>query len=989
MSNQRRIKKLKTRRNEQVSRLRFERLECRRLLTGISVSIYLDQNQNGIFDPASDVPAANRIVYVDLDDNGQFDSGEPLAFTNDQGWTLFNGLEQGDYRVRILADQDYQRLVDPFEVNPSSTQFLGSGSRWVFEGNNGLWGLTPEGTLIFFDVQGAASPGNGPIGNPLLTTYELGGHPTDLLRLTESETWIVYQTDHRQRLAVFDSNLIRIDHFELMIDSSHRISQLTGSSGTGVFAITQTPSGQQVQRLNQNGSEILATDIDFWSEPLDYLSFLEQEQMFIGARTGHSGSVVELFSSTGHLIDSTIVSGTVQALVSDPISSRFAVATDETTYIFGVNDNSLVSLAMLAEASAPLAIYSSRLVSTDRSDHSRLIVWNANSWLPVRRNIVAGGSISDVALFDQGNLLVAVSPESIKLTEIDDLLDPSVLVTTRSDQDVFVRFGLQLTGQSPPLNIPGTSTIPAVQDTPESVDLRSTLSSYSHLPLWFALSSSPVNGTASVGPDGQLFYTPALGFTGNDPMRVSVYDGIHRAELTVIWQVSSGIQPPLEIVVEVPAFFENTSVGSQLGYVTVISPNPGDDYRVISSDPRFRVSNGRMYLEAAIDFESEPSIEIELTAFSDAFQLSLSTVVVLEVLNVLEAPRGVMLIGSSVEENVAPIMVGQLIVIDPDAEGLYEFTVNDHRFNVVGDELWLIEPLVYSTGTQINLIATVTDRNHADLSASSPIAVSVIPNTQQTPQLLLSSSEVPETTFGAVVGRLTAVGLGDGPLHYLVSDHRFEVVEGVLKLSDEWSLDRQVELTIAITVSVTNQSGFTITSIFPLTVIPPRSPWQNPLNPTDVNGDGRVSALDVLMIINHLNEHGSGPITFPFGGGGQGGNTGGGGNPGGGAGEPPPFFPDVNGDGRITALDALLIINELNDAAGSNSPPSGDGEDPSNTGDAPGDLLPEGEWSPVYSRTVWPTMLTLDTSEQEKKQNAELDAELEVLLEQLARQRIF
>lgn len=70
------------------------------------------------------------------------------------------------------------------------------------------------------------------------------------------------------------------------------------------------------------------------------------------------------------------------------------------------------------------------------------------------------------------------------------------------------------------------------------------------------------------------------------------------------------------------------------------------------------------------------------------------------------------------------------------------------------------------------------------------------------------------------------------------------------------------------------------------------SPLQNGINRFDVNGDGYVSPIDVLLIINTLNQEART--------GAQGesrtGST---------------LFPDVDGDGRVTPFDALQIINHL------------------------------------------------------------------------------
>jgi VCBS repeat-containing protein len=85
-------------------------------------------------------------------------------------------------------------------------------------------------------------------------------------------------------------------------------------------------------------------------------------------------------------------------------------------------------------------------------------------------------------------------------------------------------------------------------------------------------------------------------------------------------------------------------------------------------------------------------------------------------------------------------------------------------------------------------------------------------------------------------------------------------------------------------------------------------PWRNPVRPLDVNADGFVSPLDALIIINDLNFRGSrklpNPPVPPF--------------------VPPPYL-DTNGDGFVSASDALLIINYLNTRGDGEG--EGEGED--------------------------------------------------------------
>lgn len=101
---------------------------------------------------------------------------------------------------------------------------------------------------------------------------------------------------------------------------------------------------------------------------------------------------------------------------------------------------------------------------------------------------------------------------------------------------------------------------------------------------------------------------------------------------------------------------------------------------------------------------------------------------------------------------------------------------------------------------------------------------------------------------------------------------------------------------------------------------PPAPPHQNPTKATDVNADGFVSPIDVLLIVNFLNA--SATPSVPV------------------AGLPaPPPYRDVNGNNIIEPLDILIVINEIN-ARGN----SGGGEGEGAFGTAQ-DIMPNMVWS--------------------------------------------
>ena len=85
------------------------------------------------------------------------------------------------------------------------------------------------------------------------------------------------------------------------------------------------------------------------------------------------------------------------------------------------------------------------------------------------------------------------------------------------------------------------------------------------------------------------------------------------------------------------------------------------------------------------------------------------------------------------------------------------------------------------------------------------------------------------------------------------------------------------------------------------------NPFQNPVSPTDVNNSGATTPIDGLQIINALSRNGGSNIfldALPL---------------------PAdlPTFPDVSGDGKVSAFDSLLVLNKLAELYNSGS---GEGE---------------------------------------------------------------
>ena len=134
-------------------------------------------------------------------------------------------------------------------------------------------------------------------------------------------------------------------------------------------------------------------------------------------------------------------------------------------------------------------------------------------------------------------------------------------------------------------------------------------------------------------------------------------------------------------------------------------------------------------------------------------------------------------------------------------------------------------------------------------------------------------------------------------LSSLVVDYASPQAGGVLRYTPTSTTAGRTQIRVIVTDGgrdgslATPEDNSSISRSFTITVL---AQWQNSTTPADVDHNGKVEPLDALVLINYLNANGAGALPLPP-------------PPGG-----PPLFVDVNGDDEATALDVLLVINRLN-----------------------------------------------------------------------------
>jgi len=116
------------------------------------------------------------------------------------------------------------------------------------------------------------------------------------------------------------------------------------------------------------------------------------------------------------------------------------------------------------------------------------------------------------------------------------------------------------------------------------------------------------------------------------------------------------------------------------------------------------------------------------------------------------------------------------------------------------------------------------------------------------------------------------------------------------------------QFSVRVTATDSGTPALAASAEFSITVDPHPYPRQNADQPEDVDGNGPVTPLDVLTLVNWINGKGAGPVPPP---------------------SPDPadstLFLDVNGDSLVSPMDVLAVVNCINnDFSFGSEPPEGE-----------------------------------------------------------------
>ncbi len=269
------------------------------------------------------------------------------------------------------------------------------------------------------------------------------------------------------------------------------------------------------------------------------------------------------------------------------------------------------------------------------------------------------------------------------------------------------------------------------------------------------------------------------------------------------------------------------------------STTPGGGAAEISVD-------GSLRYTPAADFSGQDTVDVQLHDGRSTRTVSLR----IDVAAVADRPTEATLSIPPVSESVQiGVVVGQLTVADPDGTDDLQITIDDPRFIHRDGDIVFVgpEPLDFESEPRIPLEVQIRDAA-ADETLIVNRTITVLDADDPVTDIIINSTQVRENRPGDRISDVAVIDEDEDQFHAItVSDDRFEVVFGQLRLRTGESVDFEAEPTITLVVTATFGSD-SFTKSITLTVLDsPEVPGE-----VQLTGPGEVLERDPGAVVGNI-----------------------------------------------------------------------------------------------------------------------------------------
>ena len=904
--------------------LRFDILEDRRLLAGIEVFVFDDLDGSRSFDAIKDNSLSDRAVYVDLNKDGELGSSEPWSVSDSKGVARFPNLESGEYTVRLLGNNKSVVQTSPTlpadqgawidGLNVKKVLRVESSGLILGESENSLALLNSTGQRIKSIDFGSARI----IDTALQSSSNEGDFSGYVLSRNANNSQVLWKISSAGS-GTKQSIAVDVSDAKQLVTVGDRVIVLAG----GNLQEITIGANQQVS-LRKIGVGELPTNAVVKATDSNGFAVFEE-----GATTNRL-SLYQLRDGIGQLVGKRSFPSKVLAWEVSRDGGSIAVETADDFMILKP-ESGLPTKAILKDARSPIAFDPTRklLITGTASNPSRLSGWNSSDWTANLSVLVSNGrplagTTSSLNLDATGTRLVGTQNGALYQHNI--AVAAGALAHVVGNGTTRLQVGVKNNGVNRKPELKAFDPIYVEEDGQLSLDQSSIQSKASDSDgdsLVYLIRTNPSHGLINFNQDASGIYSPAANANGRDFVTIQAYDGLDWSQPQILPIVINPVNDsPTGIAISVDSVSENPAIQQALATLQALDPDEDSDYEFRVNDSRFSVDGGVLRLvRGSIDYEREPQIVLAVTVIDRLNpQDSISQAITIGVRDVNEPPTGIVTpLNLSAPELTEGVVFGKISAIDPDSIDVYSWSVSDNRFEVVNGTLQLVSgrTLDFEAASSVALI--LRGRDSLGLFEIEDTLTITVTDQDDEPSLLLlteSATILENQTGQRTIGSVSVLDPDVGEVYtFRVSDSRFEVVRGTILLKSGESVSYTEPGFIDLTVTATSQrSGTQLSGKLRLNIEKDMTPYHNDVDPYDVDGDGFLTPLDPLIIINHINNNGIGPIE----------------QPGEGEGTLPDL--DVDGDGEVTPIDILILINQLNEQnSGEQNSAEGEEEAPPTT----------------------------------------------------------
>lgn len=914
-------------------RLSLQVLDDRRVLAAIVGSVFQDANDSLRRD-LDESGLEKRLVYIDQNDNAQMDQGERYALTDAAGAFSFENVSDGDYAVRLFSGTRSQLQTTPSSATPLHDAVLRADITAAVPAmvlDPGTPNQRTAPAIFAFGSSLHLVSVDGTLSDPI----DVGGEITHLRRLTDGSLAVFANTIDGGQAWVFDDSLENSSSLGSIGSDTLIVSAGGDDVGRSVIVASVGDGDGQSELWTVDPTNMSAAGTGLMVTPGSVVTGDATPRNNVGPTRsvishvdtvddGNGGVsqalAISLWSHTGGemLGEPILVSGATEVVAFSDEAGLLVLRTGDHLSVYDV-DNNLATLYTIDDTPPVAAIDAARgllITLSPRSFSSegaaevsglRLIDSETGvvfADMPVE--LSALGDLDAVSL-DSDLRAVAITGAA-GLAQLTLRTPTASRVTVAGGHADPVAFGVQVIGENSAPVYGDTPVVEAVEDSELSEMLPLPLDDEDGDQLIILPLTPPQFGDATIGPDGQINYTPDENFEGVDSLSVLIGDGRDFTETTITINVAPVPDPPTGVTASINPVPENlppfgASGGNEpIGIVGVLDVDTVNNFgitildRNYVPDERFQVIDLKIYYVGPEPLDAETEWLIPIIVSVDDHDSGTNRIFLTSI-SVMDADDPITDITpheATVPENAPGASITALGVVDQDVGQTHALSVDDDRFEIVSGNLKLKSDVALDYEAVRTVTVNVTAEYGND-SFTKTITLTVLDELEVPQDLSLSNQTVTELLAAAVVGELTVDGNPASNGHSLtVNDSRFVIEGSTLRLADNTLIERTPgvdnEILVEITATPLGGSVDGITEQFLIAVTANNTPFHNDDYPEDVNRDDGVTAVDALTIINYLNAYGPGPV---------------------GEGDPA-FGYDVNNDGFVTSLDALLVINELN-----------------------------------------------------------------------------